>query len=114
MKTKIIVKTNDFNYRVIIGSNLISNIGKIIKQNSIKFEKCLLIIDKNIPKNNIRLIKRSLRNKKIFLFYIDANEKNKIKKNKYDFKYFTKNEFLRTDCLITIGGGIMRYRCICS
>ena len=108
MKTKkIIVKTNDFNYRVIIGSNLISNIGKIIKQNSIKFEKCLLIIDKNIPKNNIRLIKKSLRNKKIFLFYINANEKNKNqKKINIILNILLKNEFLRTDCLITIGGGI--------
>ena len=45
---KLIVKTNNFSYPVIIGSNLISKTGKIIKNNSIKFNKCLLVVDKNI------------------------------------------------------------------
>ena len=42
---KLIVKTNTQKYPILIGNNLISKISKIINNNSIKFEKCLLIID---------------------------------------------------------------------
>ena len=45
---KLIVKTGTQKYPILIGSNLISKISKVIDNNSIKFEKCLLIIDKNI------------------------------------------------------------------
>ena len=50
---KLIVKTKNENYPILIGRNLISNLSNILKQNSITFKKCLLIIDKNIPKKNL-------------------------------------------------------------
>ena len=65
IKLKINTKTQK--YSIIIGSNLVSNISKISKNNSINFKKCLLVIDKNIPKKIISKIKKSL-NKKIFTF----------------------------------------------
>ena len=48
IKLKINTKTQQ--YSIIIGSNLVSNISKILKENSINFKQCLLIIDKNISK----------------------------------------------------------------
>ena len=51
IKLKINTKTQQ--YSIIIGSNLVSNISKILKENSINFKQCLLIIDKNISKINI-------------------------------------------------------------
>ena len=48
IKLKINTKTQK--YPIIIGSNLIKDISRIFKNNSIKFKKCLIIIDKNIPK----------------------------------------------------------------
>ena len=63
-KIKINVKTKTGNYPIIIGSNLIHNLTKIFNNNSIKFNKCLLIIDNKISKNFINKILISLKNKK--------------------------------------------------
>ena len=41
IKLKINTKTQE--YSIIIGSNLVSNISKILKENSINFKQCLLI-----------------------------------------------------------------------
>ncbi len=48
--TKLIIKTKSHTYPIIIGSNLIRNLNEIFKDNSIKFNKCLLLIDKKVPK----------------------------------------------------------------
>ena len=60
MKTiKLIIKTKTQQYPILIGNKLVSKLSKLMKQNSIKFEKCLLIIDKNVPKDMISQIKKS-------------------------------------------------------
>ena len=66
IKLKINTKTQK--YSIIIGSNLGTNVSKILKENSINFKKCLLIIDRNISKQFISKIKKSLNKKKIFMF----------------------------------------------
>ena len=55
---KFLVKTSSKKYPVIIGSNLTLKFLKILNENSINFEKCLLIIDKNIPKKLLSNIKK--------------------------------------------------------
>ena len=75
IKLKINTKTQK--YSIIIGSNLVSNISKILKENSINFKQCLLVIDKNISKNFISKIKKSLNKKKIYVHFFRANEMNK-------------------------------------
>ena len=108
MKTKkIIVKTSSHTYPILIGSNLISKISSLLKNNSVTFNQCLLIIDKNVPSKFIEKIKKSLKNKKNFLYYISANEKNKNQKTVNQILNFLfKKNFSRQDCLMTIGGGI--------
>jgi len=108
MKTnKLIIKIDKISYPIFIGSNFISNLSKILIKNSIKFEKCLLIIDKKVPKILIHKIKKSFKNKKIFSFIINANEKNKNQKTVNSIlKFLLLKNFSRQDCLITIGGGI--------
>ena len=59
-KIKLIVNTITQNYPIIIGKDVASNISQIASKNSIKFEKCLIVVDKNIPKNILAKIKRSL------------------------------------------------------
>ena len=105
IKLKISTKTQ--NYSIIIGSNLGSNISKIIKENSIDFKKCLLVVDKNISKQFISKIKRSLYKKKIYVHLFKANEINKNfnSVNKILDILLNKN-FSRQDCVISIGGGI--------
>mgnify|MGYP001166891717 CR=1 FL=1 len=104
---KLIINTKDQKYSILIGSNLLSKIGNIIKKNSINFKKCLLVIDKNVPRKFIIKIKKSFRNKKIYTQFIQANEKNKSQKviNVILENLLNKN-FTRNDCLIAIGGGI--------
>ena len=42
------VQTKSHTYPIIIGSNLIPQISKILKKNFLIFKKCLLFVDKNI------------------------------------------------------------------
>ena len=48
--TKLKVNTNNNKYSIIIGSGIINKLSKILNQNSIKFNKSLLIIDSKVPK----------------------------------------------------------------
>ena len=74
---KINIKTKDRNYPIIIGSKLINNLSKIFNKNSIKFNKCLLVIDNKISKKFINKILKSLKNEKKIINYFNSNEKNK-------------------------------------
>ncbi len=104
---KLIIDTSTEKYPVYIGSNLISKVKKISDQNSINFEKCLLVIDEKVPKKFILTIKESLKDKPCYTYFIKANEKNKnqVTTNKILEILLNKN-FSRQDCLIAIGGGI--------
>ncbi len=105
IKLKINTKTQT--YPIIIGSNLISNISKILKNNSINFKHCLLIIDKNISKKIISKIKKSLNKKKIYIYFFKANEINKNINSVNDIlDVLLRKNFSRNDCIISIGGGI--------
>ena len=104
---KLIVKTNSEKYPIIIGRNLISNLSKIFKKNSINFKKCLLVLDKNIPNRYVKQISKSLRRYEVYKFIYNANEKNKNQKNVSKIlNLLLQKNFSRDDCLISIGGGI--------
>ena len=65
MKTiKLLIKTKTEKYPILIGSHLINNLDLYLNRNSIIFDKCLLIIDNNVPIKLISKIKKSLRKKK--------------------------------------------------
>ena len=108
MKTiNLKVDTGENRYSILIGTNLISKFNKILNKHSIKFNKCLLIIDKNIPQNQISVLKKVLNKKKIFFIKINANEKNKSQKTiGLILNILLKKNFSRQDCLIAVGGGI--------
>ena len=105
IKLKINTKTQK--YSIIIGSNLGTSVSKILKENSINFKQCLLIIDRNISQQFISKIKKSLNRKKIYIHLFKANEINKnfSSINKILDTLLSKN-FSREDCVISIGGGI--------
>tara|TARA_B100000963_G_scaffold339474_1_gene337263 strand:- start:616 stop:1722 length:1107 start_codon:yes stop_codon:yes gene_type:complete len=104
---KLNINTKFQKYPIFIGSNLLPKIQKFIDKNSIEFEKCLLVVDKKIPKKNIEQIKKTIKCKKIYISYFHANEKNKNQKsiNKI-LEILLYENFTRSDCLIAIGGGI--------
>ena len=64
--TKLKINTKTKKYSIIIGSNLVANVSKIFKENSIDFKQCLLIIDKNISKQFISKINLQV----IVLFFL--------------------------------------------
>ena len=77
---KLIIKTKDQKYPIFIGNNILKNFQNLLKKNSINFNQCLVIIDKNIPKKLINKFLYSLKLKKISIHYFKANEKNKNQK----------------------------------
>ena len=104
---KLKVKSNSQEYPILIGNKLVSNIHKIAKENSLNFNKCLLVIDVNSPKKILNQIKRSLYKKKIYIHLFNANEINKnLNSVNKILDILLKKNFSREDCLISIGGGI--------
>ena len=77
IKLKINTKTQ--RYPIVIGSNLISNLANIAKNNSVNFKKCLLIIDKKISKKIVSKIKKSLNKKNFQLIFLKQVKKIKIR-----------------------------------
>ena len=51
--SKLKIKTKNQSYNIIIGNNLIKNLLKILNENLINFNKCLLVIDNKVPKKFI-------------------------------------------------------------
>ena len=104
---KLIVKTKNNQYPVIIGSNLISKISQILKNNKINYSKCLLVVDKKVPKYILKKITKSLPKKETLVHLFHANELQKNQKNiNKILEILLKNNFHRNDCIISIGGGI--------
>jgi len=104
---KLKINTKSGGYPLIIGSGLTIKLSKLLKENSINFNKCLFVIDKKIPKSIINKIIKSLHERKIFIHFFNANElnKNQLSVNKI-LEILLKNNFNRNDCLISLGGGI--------
>ena len=103
---KLNVNTNNNNYPIVIGKNILKNFRKILKENSIIFDKCLIVIDKKAPKKIIKNIFLSLYQKKI-IYLFNPSEINKNQKNVNKIlEILLKNNFHRNDCIISIGGGI--------
>ena len=101
------IKTKNNSYSIVIGNNLIKNLMKVIKRNSLDFNRCLIIVDKNIPKKFLNQIKLSLSNKDKSIYFFNSSEINKNLKNVNKIiNILLKKNFHRNDCLISVGGGI--------
>ena len=104
---KLIIKTENHKYPILIGSNLIPKIEFFFNKNLIQFNNCLFVIDENIPNKEILLIKKTFKNKKKFFIFLKANEKNKNQNTINNILEFLLNKnFSRQDCVIAVGGGI--------
>jgi len=69
---KISIKTSNKNYSIVIGRDLIGKIDKILKANRLKFDKCLIVTDKNIPHKFKRLLYKKLKTNKLVKIEITA------------------------------------------
>ena len=75
---KLQVKTKSENYPIIIGSNIVEKFSSYLNKNSIFFNQCLLVIDKNVPNKMISKIESSLKKKKFSKLYSPLAKKKKI------------------------------------
>ena len=73
---KLQIKTGSQKYPIHIGNNVINKLQKLLKENLIDFNQCLIIVDKNVPKKLISKTIKHLHKKKIVL------QKQKSKKYK--------------------------------
>ena len=111
---RLIVKTKTKKYPVLIGSNIINQLSKILKVNSVNYKKCLLIIDKKIPNNMKNKVINNFKKNQLFKYVLYANVKNKNQKKVNEILNILINKnFSSKDLLISIGGGIMEML-ICS
>ena len=105
---KIDVKTKSTRYEIIIGKNSLDLLKKKINQLCPQTKKIGLIIDKNIPNNFKKKIKKQLRQYRCFVFEFLPNEKLKSFKNaNILLESLIKNNLSRNDTIITVGGGII-------
>ena len=103
------IKFNDKinSYSIFIGDNIIFNLQKKIKKVCPKTKKISLIIDKNIPKKFIKILKKELKNYELSFFYFLPSEKKKsIQTVNFFLKKLLSKNFNRSDLIISIGGGI--------
>ena len=71
MKTiKLILNTKNQKYPVVIGSGITKNLSRTFNKYSIKYNRCLLVIDKNIPKILIKETIKSLSKKKNYCSFL--------------------------------------------
>ncbi|MDA9687647.1 3-dehydroquinate synthase [Candidatus Pelagibacter sp.] len=105
--TKLQIKTSNHKYPIIIGNDVIDKIKKILKQNSITFNQCLIVADNKVPKKFIKKILKLLSKKQTIIHFFKASEINKNQKSVNEIlDILLKKNFNRNDCLIAIGGGI--------
>ena len=78
--TKLHIKTGNQKYPIFIGKNILNKLKKILKENLINFNQCLVIVDKNVPKKLIHKTLKSLPKKKRTFIILILVKKIKIKK----------------------------------
>ena len=104
---KLQVKNGNRKYPIFIGKNILNKLNQFLKENLINFNQCLVIADKNVPKNLIDKALNSLPKKKTSIHYFHSSEKNKNQKNVNSIlSILLSKNFNRNDCVISIGGGI--------
>jgi 3-dehydroquinate synthase len=104
---KLHVNTGNQKYPIFIGNNVLNKLKTILKKNSINFNQCLVIVDKNVPKILVDKVLNSLPKKKVLLHYFNSSEKNKDQKSIDNIlSILLTKDFNRNDCVISVGGGI--------
>ena len=55
---KLPIKTISKKYNIFLGSNILKEFSSILKSEKIKFDKCIIIVDKKVPKKKNKYIKK--------------------------------------------------------
>ena len=104
---KLIINTHSKKYPIYVGYNILKSSKRIFKKNNIQIKKCLIVVDKNVPKKNLLVLKKNIVSSKILFHSFNANEKNKSLEDVNSIlKILFMNNFNRDDYIIALGGGI--------
>ncbi len=104
---KLKVKTNNHEYPIVIGKEAIKLLPKLLSDQSINFNQCLIVADDKVPKKQIKKILLLMPKKLISIYFFKASEKNKSQKSVDKILgILLKKNFHRNDCLMSVGGGI--------
>ena len=90
------------------GSGILNSIAKIIKNKLPNVKKIAIVADQKLPQRLITKLKLSL--KKYDLKIYKLNSKDKIKNITIAIRLIEdliKNNFNRSDCIISFGGGVL-------
>jgi len=104
---KLIVKAKSKNYPIYIGNNILNLTGKLIKKNLPNVKKISIISDKKLPNALLKKLIISLKGYNLKIHKLPINEKTKTFSvaNKIIVELL-KDNFNRSDCIISFGGGI--------
>ncbi len=56
--SKLKIKTKSKNYNIYFGYNILKKLYLILKSENINFDKCLIVVDRKIPKNKLNILKK--------------------------------------------------------
>jgi|TARA_B110000438_G_scaffold303579_1_gene365763 3-dehydroquinate synthase len=108
INNRFIVKTKSKNYPIYYGNNIINKAGQLITKKISGVKKVCVIVDSKLPKDVLRKLMESLKKFDTHVYKINANEKNKnLNMVSNIITKLLKNNFNRTDCVISLGGGMI-------
>jgi len=106
--TKIIVKTKSKTYPIYFGDKIISTTGALIRKNLPNVKKICIISDKNLPLVLLKKLSKSLKKYNLKIYRLSVSEKIKNFKVAYKLiENMLNDNFNRSDCIISFGGGIL-------
>ena len=105
---KIIVKVKSKTYPIYFGNKILNLTGKLIKKKLPAVKKICIISDDNLPKILLENLLKSLKKYNIKVYKLNVSEKKKTFSvaNKI-IEQLLKENFNRSDCIISFGGGIV-------
>ena len=105
---KILVKTQSKRYPIYFGSNILNKISKIIESRFSNIKKIAIVVDESSPARLISKLKLSLKRYRPRIYKFKSKDKIKdIKIAIHLTEDLLKNNFNKSDCLISFGGGVV-------
>ena len=106
--TKIIVKTKSKSYPIYFGDKIINDTGKLIHKNLPSVKKICILYDKKVPLAMVKKLKTSLKKYNLKIYKLNVSEKLKnFKVANQIIESLLKINFNRSDCIISLGGGVL-------
>ena len=100
-------KSQNQNYSILIGKNVINLLSKKIKSLCPKTKKVAIILDSGIPNKFKKIIKAKLKNYDLLILpFIPSEKKKSIKTVNFFLNKIISKNFNRSDLIIGFGGGI--------